>query len=146
MKVVARFAGIVAYNDNSHQQFAGHLDDKGNIALNSGAEGRQAVYRVQNDKNWLEDMLALLSGTVTLSPAAVAAKTVTDLTAEISGHVAFDDNTHGGFIVQYTKKAGAHIPSGGDVDNWTRALQNSSTLQRLIDLFDVIAGNATITP
>jgi len=120
--VVARVAGIVAYSDNSHAQFAAHLDQHGNVSVNSVAGSKQATLEAASE-SWLSDMFTLLEENIpTLTNAGVAGKTVTSMTAELSGRVAFDDNTHGDFIVQYTPKTGAYVPSGGLPANWSEAV------------------------
>jgi len=141
MNITARFGGIVTYSDGSHEQFAGHLDERGNISVNCGTESQRAVGQVTSQNQWLEDMLTHLGGTVTLSPPTPpAGKTVTSLTAQISGHVANDDNTHGGFIAEYNPRVGAFVPSGGDITNWAAALANSAALQDLNTLFQTVTG------
>ena len=141
MKITARFSGIVSYSDGSHEQFAGHLDERGNISSNSVAESQRAIGQASNQVQWLGNMLSQLSGTITLhSPTPPAGKTVTSLTSQISGHVAYDNGTHGGFIAEYSPKVGAFTPSGGDPTNWTNALADSPALQNLNALFVSIAG------
>ena len=141
MNIVARFSGIVSYSDGSHEQFAGHLDERGNISVNCAVESQRAVGQATDQGDWLETMLAQLGGTVTLhSPTPPAGKTVTSLTSSISGHVAYDNNTHGGFVAEYHPKVGSHIPSGGDPAHWESALANSQALQNLNALFATVAG------
>jgi len=148
MKITARFSGIVSYTDGSHEQFAGHLDERGNVSLNCGAESQRAVGRATSQVQWLANMLNQLSGTVALNPPTPpAGKTVRSMTASLSGHVAYDDNTHGGFVVEYHPKVGAHVPTGGDTTNWTRALASSQLLANLNTLLEAVAGaGSSITP
>ena len=148
MNITARFSGIVSYADGSHEQFAGHLDERGNISVNSTPESQRAVGQTTTQNQWLETMLAQLGGTVALSPPTPpAGKVVTSLTSSISGHVAYDDNTHGGFVAEYHPKVGAYVPSGGDTANWDNALANSQALQNLNTLFETVAGaGSSVTP
>lgn len=140
MKITARFSGIVSYADGSHEQFAGHLDERGNISVNCTLESQRAIGQT-NQNQWLENMLAQLSGTIILNPPTPpASKIVTSLTSSISGHVAYDDNTHGGFVAEYHPKIGAYVPSGGDATNWDNALANSQALRNLNTLFETVAG------
>lgn len=148
MNITARFSGIVSYADGSHEQFAGHLDERGNISVNSTIESQRAVGQINDQAQWLGNMLSLLSGTITLNPPTPpAGKEVTSLASQISGHVAYDDNTHGGFVAEYHPKVGAFIPSGGDPTNWDNALANSQALQNLNALFEVVAGaGSSVSP
>ena len=141
MKITARFSGIVSYADGSHEQFAGHLDERGNISVNCSLESQRAVGQCTDQNQWLEDMLTQLGGTVTLvPPTPPAGKVVTSATSQISGHVAYDDNTHGGFVAEFSPKVGAFVPTGGDVANWEEALADSAALQNLNTLFQTVAG------
>ena len=111
MKFVGRFSGIVAYSDDTSDQFAAHLDERGNISVNSGVgntpnESNQAILEVQTGNNWLETMLALVSGTLVLDPQGTAAKTVNGATMHFSGRVARDNDTWEDFAVQYDISAG----------------------------------------
>jgi hypothetical protein len=148
MKITARFSGIVSYADGDHEQFAGHLDERGNISSNCTLESQRAVGQTNDQAQWLGNMLAQLSGTITLNPPTPpAGKEVTSMTSQISGHVAYDNNTHGGFVAEYSPKVGAFVPEGGDLDNWTQALANSQALQNLNALFAAVAGTgSSITP
>lgn len=148
MNITARFSGIVSYADGSHEQFAGHLDERGNISANCLVESQRAVGQVDSQVQWLGNMLNQLSGTITLNPPTPpAGRTVTSLACQLSGHVAYDDNTHGGFVVEYNPKVGAFTPEGGDPANWTAALANSQALQNLNGLLAAVAGiGSTITP
>jgi hypothetical protein len=128
MKFVGRFSGIVAYSDDSHQQFAAHIDERGNISVNSGDgdtpnESNQALVEVIAGQDWLESMLSLCSATLTLIPVGSAVKVVTSAAMQFSGRVAKDDGTWEDFAVQYEVKAGgAHIlNSSGDGSGITTA-------------------------
>jgi len=148
MNITARFSGIVSYADGGHEQFAGHLDERGNISTNYTPEGQRAIGQVTTQNQWLENMLSRLSGTAVLNPPAPpASRIVTSLTSQISGHVAYDDNTHGGFVAEFHPKVGAHIPEGGDSINWDNALANSQALQNLNILFKTMASTgSSISP
>ena len=139
--MVARFSGIVTYSDGSKGQFAGHLDERGLVSLNDQSDGQINIINALSGEAWMTEMIMALdvSGTSVIPPDLATTKTVTDLTAELSGHVAYDDGTHGGFITQYTHKTGAYIPSGGDVANWERALGNVTLLNNLMNLFEEMA-------
>lgn len=134
MKFVGRFSGVVAYSDDTHDSFAAHRDERGNISVNSGVNStpnssNQAIVEVQNGHSWLEDMLALVSGTLALAPAGSAAKTVTSATLHFSGRVAHDDDTWEDFGVQYDIKAGGEFvlnssgAGNGDVSAYDEFLQ-----------------------
>lgn len=114
LKYVGRCSGVVSYQDGSHAQFAAHIDERGNVSVNSTTGSTQAVLELQTDNDWLEDTLAQLSKTITLTPAGTAAKVVTSAYAEFSGRVAYANDTWKDFVVQYTTKSGAHVPEGGD--------------------------------
>jgi hypothetical protein len=106
MKFVGRFSGIVAYSDDTHQQFAAHLDERGHISVNCATESNQAILEVQTGHSWLETMLALVSGTLALSPTGSSTKTVNGATLHFSGRVARNNDTWEDFAVQYDVKAG----------------------------------------
>lgn len=121
MKFVGRFSGIVTYSDDSHDQFAAHLDERGNISTNAGVnstpnESNTAINEIQEDNNDLETMLALVSGTLALSPTGTATKTVTDAAMHFSGRVSRTDDTYEDFAVQFDRKAGGSfvLNSSGD--------------------------------
>ena len=103
VKIVARLSGIVSYADESHEQFAGHLDERGIVSINCCLiNSQRAVSRVDAQSQWLTQMFNQLGGTFTLNTVSTSDhKVVTSLTTQISGHVAYDDNTHGGFIAEY---------------------------------------------
>jgi len=113
MKFIGRFSGIISYSDNSSEQFAAHIDERGNVSVNSGDgntpnESNQAILEVQTDNSWLEDMLALVTGVIspiTLSPTGSASKTVTDAIMHFSGRIARDDDTSEDFAAQYDLSA-----------------------------------------
>lgn len=113
MAFVGRFSGIVTYSDNTHDQFAAHLDEHGNVSVNAGVnstpnDSDTALAEVQSN-NWLDNMLALVSATLTLSPTSAATKTVTDATMHFSGRVTRTDDTYEDFAVQYDRKAGGEF-------------------------------------
>ena len=151
--VIARISGVVTYQDGGVQQFAAHLDDQGNLSYNDSSESEDALYQTITDNSWVDDMIALLGGTVTLSPGvATPDKTVTSLAAELSGRVSYDDQTTGDFIVQFiggvgTLAIGEFVPSGGDIIFWQDAIQASDTLAKLTSVFETVAGtgNATVS-
>jgi hypothetical protein len=116
MRFVGRFSGIVTYSDDSHDQFAAHLDERGLISFNAGVgstpnESNTAIREVQGDAttNWLDDMLALVSATLMVSGQGTTAKTVTDATMHFSGRIARTDDTTEDFAVQYDRKAGGEF-------------------------------------
>ncbi len=140
-KYIARLSGIVSYSDDSHDQFAAHMDERGNISVNNAAESSQAIAESQSDTNNLEDMFDLVSSTLALSPGDTPAKTVTDLVAELSGRIARDDDTKEDFVVQYNSQSGAHVPSGGNT-----SVYDEMHVQMLTTMFETLvgSGNATV--
>lgn len=106
MRYVGRIAGIVSYADNTHSQFAAHLDERGIVSLNDATDSNQTILEVQTANNWLESTLDLVSSTLALNPTGSAAKTVTDAVLHFSGRVARTDNTWEDFGVQYEQKTG----------------------------------------
>jgi hypothetical protein len=113
MKFTGRFSGIVTYSDDSHDQFAAHLDEDGVISVNSGVsntpnESNVAIVEVQggDPANALDTMLDLVSATLALSPTGTASKTVNSVSSHFSGRVARDNGTTEDFAVQYDIKAG----------------------------------------
>ena len=113
MNFVGRFSGLITYSDNSNDQFAAHLDERGNISVNSGIndtpnESNAAILEANNGVQ-LSDMLALVSATLVLSPIGTAAKTVTDVTMHFSGRIARANNITEDFAVQFDRKAGGEF-------------------------------------
>ena len=53
--VIARFSGIATFGDGNEQQFAAHLDERGNISVNNSSESAEAIAQVQADQDWVED-------------------------------------------------------------------------------------------
>lgn len=151
MRFVGRFSGIVAYSDDSHQQFAAHIDERGNVSVNSGDgdtpnESNQAILEVQTGHDWLEDMLALCSGTLALSPAGSAAKTVTGAAMHFSGRIARDDDTWEDFAVQYDIKADGEfvLNSSGDGEGST-SVYDEFLAEVLNPWFESLVGSGNVT-
>lgn len=114
MKFVGRISGIVTYDDDTHDQFAAHRDDQGNVSVNSGYgnspnESNQAVLELQADTTWLADTFALVSNTLSISGVGSTSKNVNGATIHFSGRVSRDDNTWEDFAVQYDVKAGGQF-------------------------------------
>lgn len=127
-KFVGRLSGIVSYSDGSHEQFAAHMDERGNISVNSGVsstynESNHALREVTTDNNDLESMLALVKNTLTFLPSGSATKTVNGLVAELSGRIARDNDTWEDFCVQYTPQMGAMIVEGSGTGQTAGAYQ-----------------------
>lgn len=114
MKFIGRFSGVVAYVDGTNGQFAAHIDERGNVSSNSGInntpnDSAKNILEIQENNTWLQDMLALVTGTVnpiTLSPDGSALKVPHSAAIHFSGRVARDDNTWEDFAAQYDIKAG----------------------------------------
>jgi len=114
---VGRFSGIITYNNGSHQQFAVHMDERGNLSLNCDNTSRQAVLENQNVNvtignsltSHIEAVLALVSSTLVLSPSGTPSRTVTDATVSFTGRIARDNNTWEDFAASYTVKSGAIV-------------------------------------
>lgn len=151
MKFVGRFSGIVAYSDDTHDQFAAHRDERGNISVNSGVndtpnESNQAIVEVQANNNWLEDMLALVSDTLALAPAGSSTKTVNGASLHFSGRVAHDNDTWEDFAVQYDIKADGEFvlnssgSGNGDVSAYDEFLQ-----EVLEPWFEELVGAGNVT-
>ena len=152
MKFVGRFSGIVTYSDDTHDQFAAHRDERGNISVNAGVNdspnsSNQAIHEVQSDHNWLENMLALVSSTLALAPLGSAAKTVNGATLHFSGRIARTDDTWEDFAVQYDIKADGEFVlnssgdgSGSDVSAYTEFMAADLTAW-----FAALVGTAQVT-
>ncbi len=139
MLLVARFSGLVTFSDGSVQQIAGHIDDAGNISMNSAEESGLALLEVLRQGTWVQDMLTLLApGTFHMDGIGVPQKTVTSLVGECSGRIAYADGSWGDWIAQYTPQTGAFVPDGGSVDHFTAALADSAALNALERLFEAI--------
>lgn len=151
MKFVGRFSGVVAYSDDTHDSFAVHRDERGNLSVNSGINStpnssNQAINEVQVGHNWLEDMLALVSGTLALAPLGPVAKTVVDATMHFSGRVARDDDTWEDFAVQYEIKAGgAHILTSSGAGNDDISAYTEFLDETLTPWFAELVGTAQVT-
>lgn len=144
LSVIARFSGQVTYTDDSHQQFAGHLDEQGHISVNYQEESAEAIYQVQTDETWLQDMLLTL-GNIQLSPDAVTPdKVASELVAELSGRVSYDDNTHGDFIVQYTSLTGIVPVSDESLEHWNAAAVYAPTLANILAMFEEVVGSGNV--
>jgi hypothetical protein len=140
--MVARFSGLLTYSDGTTGQFAGQFDENGLISLNNQPDGQINFINAVSDEDWLMEMVNLLDpgGPLAVPSKLAVTKTMTDMAAELSGHVSYDDGTHGGFITQYTHKTGAYVPTGGSVYNFQQALDNSALLTRFYTLIGTIAG------
>lgn len=118
MKFIGRISGVVSYEDNTNDRFAAHLDERGNVSVNAAySDGRRndsnhVILEIQDDNNWLEDTLTLLSNSLALAPVGVATKTVNDAVIHFTGRVSRSDNTWEDFAVSYDVKSGAHIVEG----------------------------------
>ena len=158
MEFVGRISGIVTYSDDTHDQFAAHRDARGNISVNEGINdtpnsSNEAILEVQAGNNWLEDMLALVSGTLSLAATGTATKTVTGMVAHFSGRISRLDNTFEDFAVQYDIKAGGEFilnssgagvgggEAGTDVSAYTEFLgaDLTSWLEQLVGVGNVVA-------
>jgi len=153
LRFVGRFSGIIAYDDDTHDQFAAHIDERGNISVNAGVgdtpnSSNQAIVEVQAGNNWLENMLALVSGTLTLTPAGGAVKTVKDATMHFSGRVARINDTWEDFAVQYDRKAGGQFvlnSSGAGGASPTVAAYNEFSITTLRNWFEALVGAGNVT-
>jgi hypothetical protein len=153
LRFVGRLSGIVAYSDDSHDQFAAHIDERGNISVNAGVgdtpnSSNQAILEVQSGHNWLEDMLAQVSATLALSPAGSAAKTVTDATMHFSGRVSRTDDTWEDFAVQYDRKAGGQFilnSSGAGGSSPTVAAYDEFSVTTLRNWLEALVGAGNVT-
>lgn len=151
MKFVGRFSGVVTYQDDSYDQFAAHLDERGNVSVNSGDgdspnESNQAILEVQTDHNWLEHLIDLVSSSLALSPSGSASKTVTGMTAHFSGRVANDDDTWEDFAVQYDVKAGGEFVLNGSGDgSGTVTAYNSFPSATIQSWFESLVGSGNVT-
>lgn len=156
MKVIARFSGIVTYSDNSSASFAVHLDDRGRVSYNGKPSplgtgmlaGKQAVREVDVDTNWIESMIAPLTGT-SLTTSGTTSKTVTGLVAEFSGRVSIDSPaakkpSFEDFAVQFwSKKNGANSILGAsqltgttNSTTWPKVRAVSAVLTALNTMFN----------
>jgi hypothetical protein len=149
LRFVGRFSGIVTYNDDTHDQFAAHIDERGNISVNGLAtDSNQPIVEVQAGHNWLENLLALVSGTLALSPAGGAVKTVTDATMNFSGRVSRTDDTWEDFAVQYDQKAGGQFilnSSGTGGSSPTVTAYDEFSVTTLRNWFEALVGAGNVT-
>lgn len=155
MKFVGRISGLVTYLDDNHDQFAAHIDERGNISVNSGDgdtpnTSNTAILEVQTDKSWLEDLIDLVSATLVLSPTGSAAKVVTDATLHFSGRVSRDNDTWEDFAVQFESKGGGErilnsSGAGGSSPTVSAFTEfASATIQSWLESL-VGSGNVTVT-
>lgn len=151
MRFIGRFSGTVTYSDDTSDSFAAHLDEHGHISVNSGVHttpnsSNQAILEVQDDNNWLETMLAMVSGTLALAPLGTSSKTVNGFVAQFSGRVANDDDTWEDFAVQYDVKAGgAFIPNSSGSGEHEVTAYNSFVAATLTAWFGNLVGDAQVT-
>lgn len=153
LRFVGRFSGIVSYSDDTHDQFAAHIDERGNISTNADRDSipnssNQAIVEVQAGHNWLENMLALVSGTLTLTPLGSAGKTVNGAVMNFSGRVARINDTWEDFAVQYDIKAGGEFilnSSGEGGSSPTVTAYNEFSVTTLRNWFEQILGIGNVT-
>lgn len=154
MAFVGRFSGVIAYSDNSSDQFAAHIDERGIISINSGVnntpnESSQAILEIQADQTWLQDMMDLVTGVtnpITLSPAGAAAKTVTGAVLHYSGRISRTDNTWEDFAAQYDIKAGgAFVLNSSGSGNGDVSAQNEVLSGVLTPWFEALVGSGNVT-
>lgn len=150
MKFVGRISGIVTYQDDSHDQFTAHRDERGNVSVNAGVgdtpnSSNQAILEVQTDHNWLEDMIDLVSASLALAPAGSASKVVTGAVLHFSGRVARDNDTWEDFAVQYEAKAdGAFVLNSSGLGG-TVAAYNEFVGSVLTEWLGAMVGTGNVT-
>lgn len=144
-QVVGRISGLVAFSDGSIGSFGANLDDGGRNSTN--------INSVNDYKQVYEDKLSVLTalfatklGITISSPGAPSnSKTVSDMTMEISGRVAYSNGTHQDFGVQYVVKTGAVelIPGSAAV---ILAVGGVAALRTKLDsLLETVTGTGTVT-
>lgn len=143
MKFVGRISGTVTYSDGSSGRFAAHIDERNNVSVNSGSENVSAILELQNSNSWLQDMMALVTGTtnpITLSPSGSPTKNVTDAVLHFSGLVARDNNSWVDFAAQYEIKA-----DGEFLINGNNGAYEDFTDEVIIPWLSAVAGEGNVS-
>ncbi len=149
LRFCGRFSGIVTYTDDTHDQFAAHVDEQGNVSVNAGIgsspnSSNQAIVEVQSENNNLEDMLALVSSTLALTPLGSAAKVVNGSTMHLSGRVARVNDTWEDYAVQFDRKAGGNFILNSSGTGGTVAAYTESPTATLESWFESLVAAATV--
>lgn len=145
-----KLSGNVAYDDNTSQSFEssatwrGHLGNA--IATHNATESVEAYGRLYNNQSASVNMtLALLPGTNTTTPATpTLPKNVSSFVLELSGNVAYDDNTEGAFVVQWVNGAVDVFPSATDT-NYLEILEDASARAFLVQVLEAVVGTGNVT-
>jgi hypothetical protein len=145
-----RISGQVAYTDGTKDSFEGsgvwrgHLG--GQVATHNAAHSLASFQKLEASlPARITDVLALLPGTNTFNPEAPAtAKDVASFYMEISGHVAHDDNTSGGFVVQWVDGTVDVFPSATDT-HYAAILADTTARAFLDSVYEKVVGTGRVT-
>jgi N-acetylglucosamine kinase-like BadF-type ATPase len=138
-KFTGNFYGTISYTDGTEDHFSASLDDRGIVTTNPDHNNNQAILEVQNSQTWLQDMLALISPTLTLNPLGTPRKTVNSAIMTLMARIGRVDGTWRGFTVQYDDRLGARV-SAGDVTIYDEFEQDD-----IITWFGALVGEAQVT-
>lgn len=149
-----RVSGTVAYSDRSHGSFEAVGRWKGQfgglVAQHTNADSLENFRRLYaSNSTGVEQVLDALApnptdgGVVALTPAAPSvAKTVSSFVLEVSGLVAYTDNSKASFIVQWVDGVVNVFPTE-TVQTWqdlTEAVGATSPRAFLVTVFEAVAG------
>lgn len=115
-----RVSGVVAMASGENRQFMKSYDSK-SVATNSDSTlGFLSVYNKLPHRTNLLALIAdaLRTGSIVFTKAVLPSGAINAVSAHISGQVAYDDNSMGGFDVEL-------YPNGDIVDHYDAAAVNS---------------------
>lgn len=142
--VVATISGVVSYTDGSVSSFGATLDPNNNIPVASGSV--EVFRQLWVTSEALVQATTNLLGTFTFAMSAPAtSKTVRTFTLNIAGIVAYSDQTHGHFGVQYNPQSGSFTTLTGSNTQWANAIANATFKTRLDSTIESVSGSASLT-
>jgi len=146
-----RMSGTVAYTDNSHGSFEASAIWRGElggvVATHSSSDSQANFGQLAADRGGqLASMLAVLPGTITLTPpATLPDKTVSSFVMEISGVVSYDDRTPNGlFLAQFVNGVVDLFPAES-AEHWAAVAGTGGANAMLTQVFDALAGSGNST-
>jgi hypothetical protein len=147
-----KVSGTVAYANNSHGSFEATATQNGNlggiVATHSSADSQLHFRELYQDSSaGVDAMLAVLPGTITLTPAAgTAARQVSSFVMEISGVVAFSDRRVRSFVAQWVDGVIDLFPAETDA-TWTELTAGGVVRSFIQQVLDAVAGvgNSTVS-
>lgn len=152
-----KISGVVTYDDNSKESFEasgtwmGHLG--GVVATHDGTESEGSYAQLYTDNAMdVDNTLALLEEgnssdqTTGIAPPPPAPdKTVTDFFMEMSGTVAYDDNTHGSFVVQWVNGEVDVLPDMFSAENYQAVLAVPAAKTFVTTVLEGVGGTGNVT-